>query len=402
MQSFLSLGLNNQILKNLIFLKFLKPTPIQIQAIKPALSGRDILGSAHTGTGKTAAFGIPLIQRMVDKSVSNALILTPTRELADQVNMNINNLMKNLGIRSLLIIGGESIRKQLRKLKDKPRLIIGTPGRINDHLIRGSLNLEKTNFLVLDETDRMLDMGFKIQIEKIIKYLPKRRQTLLFSATLPNNIREISRKYLYKPINISVDNNTSLFKKITHQIFDINQNEKFTKLVEQIKDRNGSIIIFIKTKYNSKKISTKLNKEGFLTNAIHGDLKQNQREIVLNKFRKKKYRILVATDIAARGLDISHIEHVINYDLPQKPEDFIHRIGRTARAGLKGEAISYVTPNDKKNWNEINKLIHPNYKNTKERTSKFKLNKLRNNKFSKTKNKKYKTKKNSKKNFFNV
>ena len=372
MENFNSFGLNKEILKNLNNLKLTKPTPIQVQAIKPALMGKDILGSAHTGTGKTAAFGLPLIHKLMQNSSSCALILTPTRELAVQVNKNLNDLMRNSGIISALIIGGESMGKQFKQLKRNPRLIIGTPGRVNDHLTRKSLNFSRTNYLVLDETDRMLDMGFSIQIEKIIKFLPKVRQTLLFSATLPKNIKEISQKYLHRPITISVDKQSTILTKIKHEVFNIEQVDKYGKLIEQINDRDGSIIIFVKTKHGSKRMSLKLVKQGFGANAIHGDLKQSQREIILNKFRNKKYRILVATDIAARGLDISHIEHVINYDLPQKPEDYIHRIGRTARAGLNGAALSFITPNDRRLWNSIDRLINPNYKEKKEKNSAIK------------------------------
>ena len=372
MENFNSFGLNKEILKNLNNLKLTKPTPIQVQAIKPALMGKDILGSAHTGTGKTAAFGLPLIHKLMQNSSSCALILTPTRELAVQVNKNLNDLMRNSGIISALIIGGESMGKQFKQLKRNPRLIIGTPGRVNDHLTRKSLNFSRTNYLVLDETDRMLDMGFSIQIEKIIKFLPKVRQTLLFSATLPKNIKEISQKYLHRPITISVDKQSTILTKIKHEVFNIEQVDKYGKLIEQINDRDGSIIIFVKTKHGSKRMSLKLVKQGFGANAIHGDLKQSQRELILNKFRNKKYRILVATDIAARGLDISHIEHVINYDLPQKPEDYIHRIGRTARAGLNGAALSFITPNDRRLWNSIDRLINPNYKEKKEKNSAIK------------------------------
>ena len=372
MENFNSFGLNKEILKNLNNLKLNKPTPIQVQAIKPALMGKDILGSAQTGTGKTAAFGLPLIHKLMQNSSSCALILTPTRELAVQVNKSLNDLMRNSGIISALIIGGESMGKQFKQLKRNPRLIIGTPGRVNDHLTRKSLNFSRTNYLVLDETDRMLDMGFSIQIEKIIKFLPKVRQTLLFSATLPKNIKEISQKYLHRPITISVDKQSTILTKIKHEVFNIEQVDKYGKLIEQINDRDGSIIIFVKTKHGSKRMSLKLVKQGFGANAIHGDLKQSQRELILNKFRNKKYRILVATDIAARGLDISHIEHVINYDLPQKPEDYIHRIGRTARAGLNGAALSFITPNDRRLWNSIDRLINPNYKEKKEKNSAIK------------------------------
>ena len=262
MENFNSFGLDKNILENLSKLRLIKPTPIQIQAIKPALEGKDILGSANTGTGKTAAFGIPLIQKLNQNSNISGLILTPTRELAIQVSKHLTDLMgKNIKIKSTVIIGGDSIRKQLKELKQSPRLFIGTPGRINDHLSRGSLKLNTTELIVLDETDRMLDMGFSIQIEKIIKYLPKKRQTLLFSATLPKNIKKISEKYLYKPIRISVDQNKEILSSIKHQIFNLSHSEKYTKLLEQLDKRDGSIIIFMKTKHSSKRMALKLQKQ---------------------------------------------------------------------------------------------------------------------------------------------
>ena len=393
MENFNSLGLNKDIIRNLTNLKLIKPTPIQSKAIEPALKGRDILGSAHTGTGKTAAFGIPLIQKLIENRKLSALILTPTRELANQVHLSILDILgKKINIKSTLIIGGESMNKQVNQLKTFPRIIIGTPGRIHDHLVRGNLKLDRTRFLVLDEMDRMLDMGFRIQIEKILKFLPKIKQTLLFSATFPKNIKKITEKYLHNPISISVDEQSTILKKINHEIIQLNQNEKYEKLISIIKERQGSILIFMKTKYSSKKMSSKLKNEGFSVNAIHGDLKQSQRDIVLKKYRDKKYKILVATDIAARGLDIAHIEHVVNYDLPQKSEDYIHRIGRTARAGARGEAICFITPNDKKNWNSIDKLINPSHQNRNRSDDIFKNKKTKNRNLSKKRFLKFKKK----------
>ena len=393
MENFNSLGLNKDIIRNLTNLKLIKPTPIQSKAIEPALKGRDILGSAHTGTGKTAAFGIPLIQKLIENRKLSALILTPTRELANQVHLSILDILgKKINIKSTLIIGGESMNKQVNQLKIFPRIIIGTPGRIHDHLVRGNLRLDRTRFLVFDEMDRMLDMGFRIQIEKILKFLPKIKQTLLFSATFPKNIKKITEKYLHNPISISVDEQSTILKKINHEIIQLNQNEKYEKLISIIKERQGSILIFMKTKYSSKKMSSKLKNEGFSVNAIHGDLKQSQRDIVLKKYRDKKYKILVATDIAARGLDIAHIEHVVNYDLPQKSEDYIHRIGRTARAGARGEAICFITPNDKKNWNSIDKLINPSHQNRNRSDDIFKNKKTKNRNLSKKRFLKFKKK----------
>ena len=359
MSNFNTLGISKEILLNLNNLKLTNPTPIQKKAIIPALQGKDILANAKTGTGKTAAFGIPLIQKLNENKEASALILTPTRELAIQVDKHIKDLMgNNIKIKSVVIIGGDSIQKQVKLIKNKVRLIIGTPGRISDHLNKGTLNLNKISHLVLDETDRMLDLGFSIQINKIIKFIPKKRQTLLFSATIPNKIEKISQEYLQNPIRISIPDDKLILTNIKHNVVNLTSNEKYDKLLEEINSRAGSIIVFMKTKHSSKKMCLKLQKYGLSVNAIHGNVRQSKRISILNNFRKKKYRILVATDVAARGLDIPHIKHVINYDLPQSSEDYIHRIGRTARAGASGAAICFVTEKDKKLWNIISKKIN--------------------------------------------
>ena len=360
MSNFNILGISKEILFNLNNLGLTNPTPIQKQAIIPALEGKDILANAKTGTGKTAAFGIPLIQKLNENKEVSAIILTPTRELAIQIDKHFRDLMgNNIKIKSAVIIGGDSIQKQVRLIKNKVRLIIGTPGRICDHLHKGTLNLNKINHLVLDETDRMLDLGFSIQIKKIIKFIPKKRQTLLFSATIPNEIEKISQEYLQNPIRISIPDDKLILSNIKHNVVNLNSNEKYDKLLEEIDSREGSIVVFMKTKHSSKRMCLKLQKYGLSVNAIHGNVRQSKRISILNNFRKKKYRILVATDVAARGLDIPHIKHVINYDLPQNSEDYIHRIGRTARAGASGAAICFVTEKDKKMWNIISKKISP-------------------------------------------
>ena len=367
MSNFNTLGISKEILFNLNNLRLTNPTPIQKKAIIPALEGKDILANAKTGTGKTAAFGIPLIQKLNENKEVSVIILTPTRELAIQVDKHLKDLMgNNIKIRSAVIIGGESIQKQIKLIKNKVRLIIGTPGRICDHLNKGTLKLNKISHLVLDETDRMLDLGFSLQIKKIIKFIPKKRQTLLFSATIPINIEKISQEYLQNPIRISIPDDNQILTNIEHNVLNLNSNEKYDKLLEEIDSRDGSILVFMKTKHSSKKMCLKLQKYGLSVNTIHGNVRQSKRISILNNFRKKKYRILVATDVAARGLDIPHIKHVINYDLPQNSEDYIHRIGRTARAGSSGAAICFVTEKDKKLWKVISKKINPdkelNYK----------------------------------------
>ncbi len=347
----------NHTLRNM---KFKDPTPIQSEAIPLALDGRDILGSAQTGTGKTGAFGIPLVAKLLNNPNGTALVMTPTRELASQV---MNQLKIMLGYQSLikhaLLIGGEPMPKQLQQLRQRPRLVVGTPGRINDHLKRGTLHLKHTDFLVLDETDRMLDMGFTIQIENILQFLPLQRQTLLFSATMPKNIVHMAGKYLNDPVHIAVSATSAPPANIQQENFYVTEAEKYTSLISQLNLREGSAIIFIKTKSGADRMAIKLLSAGHDAQAIHGDLRQKQRDRVIRDFRDSKYRILVATDVAARGLDIPHIEHVINYDLPQSPEDYVHRIGRTARAGASGFALNLITPADKGKWNAIDRLLNP-------------------------------------------
>lgn len=360
MENFTGFNLPHVLLDSLKKQNYLQPTPIQVATIPIAMAGKDILGSAQTGTGKTAAFGIPLIAKLLQDNQSCGLILAPTRELAAQVMKSLQALLgRNSSIKTCLLIGGDSMSKQLYQLKARPRLFIGTPGRVNDHLERGSLNLSKTDFLVLDETDRMLDMGFSIQIERIIKFLPVKRQTLLFSATLPKEIIKIADSYLTEPERIAIGSTSAPAPKIKQDVIHISEEQKYSELLNQLQQRSGSIIIFVKTKFGAEKMAKRLRFEKHETDAIHGDLRHNKRESVIKAFRNSKYRILVATDIAARGLDIPHIEHVINFDLPQCPEDYIHRIGRTARAGAEGEALCFVTPSDKIKWGAINRLLNP-------------------------------------------
>lgn len=360
MNNFEVLGLPETMLPALEAINFTIPTPIQAQAIPVAMEGHDILGSAQTGTGKTGAFTLPIIAHLLSCPASSALILLPTRELARQVLDAADKMLGNRQkILSALLIGGDSMIKQLQQLKKKPRIIVGTPGRINDHLRQGTLKLNETDFLVLDETDRMLDMGFGAQLEQIAKYLPAARQTLMFSATLPANIISLSRKYLNNPVRIAVGATTAPAANIRQELIKTTDAAKYGELINQLQNRKGSVLVFVKTKYGAERLAQKLAKENQAADAIHGDLRQSRREKVITGFRQRKFRVLVATDIAARGLDIPHIESVINYDLPQCPEDYIHRIGRTARAGASGTAVNLLTPKDASRWKEIHKLLNP-------------------------------------------
>ncbi len=363
MKSFDGFGLSPALTKSLARMKYTTPTPIQAQAIPIALKSRDIMGSAQTGTGKTAAFAIPLVESLLRSPNGSALVMTPTRELGKQVMEVIHALLgQNSDIKTAFLIGGEPMGKQYAQLRRHPRLVVGTPGRINDHLERRTLKLDDTGFLVLDETDRMLDMGFSVQLDRILEYLPAKRQTLMFSATLPDNILKLSAKYLTSPERIAVGSTTNPIQNIRQEIIRIDEDKKYNELLRQLDDRRGSIIVFVKTKYGTEKLAKRLNRENFDAQAIHGDLRQNRRDRVIKDFRNREFRILVATDVAARGLDIPHIEHVINYDLPQVPEDYIHRIGRTARAGAEGASLCLITPQDGRKWHEIELLMDPSKK----------------------------------------
>ena len=364
---FNELPIDNKLKNSIKFADFKTPTPIQSKSIPISLMGKDILGTAQTGTGKTLAFTIPMINKLILDKNAMALIICPTRELASQVMQTVLKLnVREIGIGNALLIGGEGMQKQLKKLKKRARIIVGTPGRINDHLKRQSLNLSKVSYLVLDETDRMLDMGFTPQIEAILKFIPKKHQTLLFSATLPNNILRISEKYLNNPERIAVGSLSTPIEKIKQETFQITQDKKYHELINQLVERNGSILVFVKTKHGADKIVKRLKYDGHSADAIHGNLRQSKRERVINNFRNGKSRILIATDVAARGLDIPLIQHVINYDLPQVPEDYIHRVGRTGRAGKEGSALTFLTPSDRSMWNSISRLINPDFKISKE------------------------------------
>lgn len=333
-------------------LNITEPTPIQARALEPALEGKDILGSAQTGTGKTFAFLLPMLVWLEKNPLKNALILSPTRELAQQIQTQLNLLAQgDFEIKNALIIGGDNIHKQYADLRKKPRVIIATPGRLIDHIGRKSVSLDKTHFLVLDETDRMLDMGFIDDMRRLVSLLPCPRQTLLFSATLPEEILKLSREFLQNPVRVQIGQTTSAASAVLQEMVRVDIREKLPQLLHELNTRAGSVLIFVKTKHGAERLAKELKKYGQKTSALHGELRQNRRRQVLDFFRSGTLRVLVATDLAARGIDVPHIAHVINYDLPQCAEDFIHRVGRTGRAGSVGSAISFVTEPEK--WKEI-------------------------------------------------
>ncbi|MFI4938582.1 MAG: DEAD/DEAH box helicase [Candidatus Berkiellales bacterium] len=356
--TFNTFGLPPFLLQSLDRLAISTPTEIQLNAIPPGLEGRDILASAQTGTGKTLAYLIPILSKLQTQPQSSALILTPTRELAAQVNESVQQLIGRLQLNTALLIGGEPMFKQFRMLKRHPRIIIGTPGRIIDHLERRSLELNEAEFVVLDEADRMLDMGFVDALKLIARYLPEKRQTFMFSATLPASIVKLSQNYLNNPQRIAIGSTTQPVTKIKQEMIQTSHAEKFSHLLKELEQREGSVIIFVKTKIGADKLADKLKDQGLSVAAIHGDLKQRRRDQVIQGFRNEQKRILVATDVAARGLDIPHLKIVINYDLPQCPEDYIHRIGRTGRNGMEGSALTFVSPDERWKWKAIHQLIN--------------------------------------------
>ncbi len=333
-----------------------EPTPVQAGAIAPALQGRDVLATAQTGTGKTFAFLLPLAVRLVQNPAENALILSPTRELAQQTRDELKKLFSDeFSLQTALIVGGDNIHKQYADLRDKPRVIIATPGRLLDHMGRKSVNLKNTHLLVLDETDRMLDMGFIDDMRQIISALPAPRQTLLFSATLPKEIEALANEFLQNPVRVKIGSVVTPADLVVQEIVYVDVREKLPQLLHELKTRQGSILIFTRTKHGAERLAKQLKLYGQKANALHGELRQNRRRQVLEFFRNGTVRILVATDLAARGIDVPHIAHVINYDLPQCPEDYIHRIGRTGRAGSVGAALSLISDDGQK-WKDICKV----------------------------------------------
>lgn len=348
MKTFAEFGLEPKVLQAITELGFEESTPIQDKAIPIALTGSDLIGQAQTGTGKTAAFGIPLINKIpVTEDRIVALVMTPTRELAIQVAEEIGKLTKFKGLRSLPIYGGQEIGRQIRALKKRPQIIIGTPGRLLDHINRKTIRLEDVNTVVLDEADEMLDMGFMEDIQAILSQVPEERQTMLFSATMPPNIQKLAQQFLKNPEHVSVIPKQVSAPTISQSYIEVHERQKFDALSRLLDMESPELaIIFGRTKRRVDELSEALQKRGYSADGLHGDLSQNQRDNVMRKFRDGSIDVLVATDVAARGLDVSGVTHVINFDLPQDPESYVHRIGRTGRAGKEGAAYSFVTPRE--------------------------------------------------------
>lgn len=343
--------LSPNVKKSLDKLGFITPTPIQTEVLKVLSEGKDLMCSAETGSGKTGAYGINIVESLIKDSDSQALILAPTRELVHQIADFLRELVSDTReLNVISLVGGADMRKQLNQLKRKPRVIVATPGRLTDHLKRKSLSLSKLTVLVLDEGDRMLDMGFAPQLDEIVKFVPKKRLSMLFTATLPKKVKDLAQKYLNNPSVLSVGESSKPSNSITQHVFKVNQKDKKTKIVDVLNERDGSVIVFAKTKRKTDEIHDDLKDFGFKVSSIHGGRTQGQRNKALQHFRTGKTRILVATDVAARGLDVPSVSHVVNYDLPMMTEDFVHRVGRTGRNGKTGDASSFVTPSELHSW----------------------------------------------------
>ena len=358
--TFAALGLAPELLRVLDNLEFVTPTPIQSQSIPVGMDGDDIIGIAQTGTGKTLAFGLPILDRYVrngNRSRGRALILLPTRELALQVEETLRKVGKTFGLRTAVLIGGAPIRQQQAELRRDPDIIVATPGRLIDHLQQRTVDLRTVDTLVLDEADRMLDMGFAPQIKQILKAVPEERQTLLFSATMPNEIVDIAANYMADPVRVEVARAGKAADDVTQELFVVPQDDKNELLAKLMYEYKGTILVFARTRSRASRVCRWLNRAGHNAAEIHSDRTLTQRRAALDGFKAGRYRILVATDIAARGIDVSGIELVLNYDLPDSPEDYVHRIGRTGRAGLSGHAISFAAPDQAGDVRDIEKLI---------------------------------------------
>lgn len=362
--NFKELGIKQELIDLLSNNGIKTPTPIQEKTIGKIIGGKDIIGEAQTGTGKTLAFLLPMIQGIdVEKKQIQGLIMAPTRELAIQTTEEAKKLSGPFGINILAIYGGQDVFKQLRKLENGVHLVIGTPGRILDHIRRDSINLGYTRFFVLDEADVMLNMGFLNDIEDILSKTPKRRQTMLFSATIPKGLRNLAKKYMKDVETVRIETTNVILDEIKQVVIKTTDRGKEEALINIIKEENPFMaIIFCRTKRRVKTLNIHLQEAGFITDEIHGDLSQSKRERVMKSFRKMEIPLLVATDVAARGLDVEGITHIFNYDIPEDPDSYIHRIGRTGRAGEKGKAYTFVTPKNEEDLTSIEKKINTTLK----------------------------------------
>ncbi|MBV9044071.1 MAG: DEAD/DEAH box helicase [Alphaproteobacteria bacterium] len=362
--TFESLGLSEPLLRALSAENYTQPTPIQLRAIPALLAGRDLLGIAQTGTGKTAAFGLPLLQHLsqnqsrAQHKATRALILAPTRELAVQIEQSLKTYGRHLNLRSTVILGGVSQNTQINAMKNGVDILVATPGRLLDLVNQRQVRLDSVRYLIVDEADRMLDMGFIKDVRRIVAMLPKERQSMLFSATMPDDVVKLVGDMLRTPERIEVSPPTRTADRIDQHVIHIEQRNKRALLTHLLKDdAMKRVIVFTRTKHVANRVSDHLEKSGFAADAIHGNKSQNARQRALDGFKSGSVRVLVATDIAARGVDVDNVTHVINFELPNDAESYVHRIGRTARAGTEGIAISFCDPNEKTQLRDIERLV---------------------------------------------
>jgi len=356
MATFDQLKVAPELLSSLKHLNLTTPTPIQEKSIPIALDGKDMVGIAQTGTGKTLAFGLPMIQRL-GLHKGRGLIILPTRELALQVDETFRKVASRLGLRTAVLIGGASMEKQRQMIGAKPHVIIATPGRLIDHLQGHTIKLDDVKILVLDEADRMFDMGFAPQIKKILAAVPKERQTMLFSATMPPEIMKLAAVHMKLPVRVEIARAGTSAERVSQELFFVAKEQKSRLLKKLLEQYKGTVLVFSRTKHGAKKICRSVIAMGYKAAEIHSNRSLSQRREALDGFKSGKYRVLVATDIAARGIDVTGIELVVNFDLPDQAEDYVHRIGRTGRAGLAGHAISFATPDQRRDVRDIERLM---------------------------------------------
>ncbi len=357
--AFADLGIEVRFLKALRKMGYVDPSPVQLAMIPPALKGQDILGQARTGTGKTAAFGLPILQRLDPAKRLQAICLAPTRELAVQVTGEIHRLSEFANLHIVTIYGGQKVATQLHQLGRRPHFVVGTPGRVMDFMRRGALKIGEVRFVVLDEVDRMLDIGFREDIRNILSHVRGEHQTIFVSATISDEINRLSRRYMNDPIEVDVSRDQMTVDEVDQSYVSVERHDKYRMLKCLLEQEHPPIsIVFCNTKAMARKIASRLHESGRSVKEIHGDLMQRKRDHVMEQFRKHQIDVLVATDLAARGLDVSAISHIINFDIPFDPEIYVHRIGRTARMGAKGVAVTFVTSEEGKELTNIEKLIN--------------------------------------------
>src|SRR5450755_3458877 len=360
MKTFSELPLSAQLMSNLVKQNFTEPTPVQSQAIEPALAGRDLVTTAQTGTGKTLAFVLPTIQLLLNQGPQpgiRCVILTPTRELALQITEVIGKMARGTGIHAAVAVGGMNERAQLKQIRAGAAIVVATPGRFCDFLDRRLIELSKVRILILDEADRMLDMGFLPSIKRIMSVIPAERQTMFFSATIESSVKKLVEVHVRNPVRIEIGCITKPCEQVDLHFYEVEQDRKLGLLEMMLTDEPGSFLVFARTKHGAEKLAKKLSQSGFKCAAIHGDRSQSQRNQALNGFKDGEYRVLVATDVAARGIHVEGIAHVVNYDLPQAPEDFIHRVGRTGRAGAHGTASTFCTRSERSDIRRIERVL---------------------------------------------